>query len=95
MLRQGDVRVSVAFETARQMHWGESDISSMALPLFHCFGLSAGYLSSLASGHCVCLVDGVHSTSILKDGQPVSVYDLKWCTDDVSGHFEKEPASDL
>lgn len=65
MLRQGDV-ISVAFETARQMHWGESDISSMALPLFHCFGLSAGYLSSLASGHCVCLVDGVHSTSILK-----------------------------
>ncbi len=65
MLRQGDV-ISIAFETARQMHWDENDSSGMALPLFHCFGLSAGYLSSLASGHCVCLVDGVHSTSILK-----------------------------
>lgn len=65
MLRQGDV-VSIAFETARQMHWKEEDISCMPLPLFHCFGLSAGFLSSLGSGHCVCLVEGGHSENILR-----------------------------
>ncbi len=65
LLRQGDV-VSIAFETARQMHWKQEDISCMPLPLFHCFGLSAGFLSALATGHCVCLVEGSHSESVLR-----------------------------
>lgn len=65
MLRQGDV-VSVAFAAAEKMHWEMEDISCMALPLFHCFGLSAGYLTSLATGHCVCLVDGEHSENMLE-----------------------------
>lgn len=65
MLRQGDV-ISVAFEAAEQMHWDAMDSSCMALPLFHCFGLSAGYLTSLATGHCVCLVDDQHSESMLE-----------------------------
>lgn len=42
--------IKVAIDAAKIMHWDNTDVNCLALPLFHCFGLSTGFLASIACG---------------------------------------------
>lgn len=42
--------MNVAGAAKEAMHWCESDRVLLALPLFHCFGFSAGFLAHVVSG---------------------------------------------
>ncbi len=55
----------VAEDASKIMHWGEEDTNCMALPLFHCFGLSTGYLSAIACGSRMIMCKSTRSQEIL------------------------------
>lgn len=57
---------NVAYETAGQMHWDRTDKICLSLSLFHCFGLSAGLLASLAAGCSICLLPSFRSRQVLE-----------------------------
>ena len=42
--------VNNSAEIARQMHWSQKDKLCISVPLFHCFGITAGILACLHSG---------------------------------------------
>lgn len=42
--------VNNALEISRQMHWDASDRLCIAVPLFHCFGITTGVLAALHTG---------------------------------------------
>ncbi|MBE6015483.1 MAG: acyl--CoA ligase [Lachnospiraceae bacterium] len=57
--------LKVAEDASAIMHWGEDDTNCMALPLFHCFGLSTGLLSAIACGSRMIICKGTRSQQIL------------------------------
>ena len=57
--------LKVAEDASNIMHWGESDTNCMALPLFHCFGLSTGFLSAIACGSRMIMCKSTRSQEIL------------------------------
>lgn len=58
--------VNISMEAANQMKWSKEDEMCLALPLFHCFGLSVGFLASLYKGFCIHLLSRVNTSYILK-----------------------------
>lgn len=58
--------MNVAREAAEQMRWTKEDKMCIALPLFHCFGLSVGFFASLSKGFCVHLLQEVRTSYVLK-----------------------------
>ncbi|WP_411679377.1 class I adenylate-forming enzyme family protein [Clostridium thailandense] len=58
--------MNVAREAAQQMRWTKEDRMCIALPLFHCFGLSVGFFASLSKGFCIHLLPEVRTSYVLK-----------------------------
>lgn len=53
-------------ELARQMKWKESDKFCLSVPLFHCFGITAGILSAMHAGADVHVLKYYKSQEVLK-----------------------------
>lgn len=53
-------------EAAEQMGWTKEDRMCIALPMFHCFGLSVSFFASLHKGFCMYLLPGFHTSYVLK-----------------------------
>lgn len=53
-------------EAAEQMRWTKEDKMCIALPMFHCFGLSVSFFASLHKGFCMYLLPGFHTSYVLK-----------------------------
>lgn len=53
--------INIAMETARQMHWTEADRSCLGIPLFHCFGISSGFMAGIAAGIRIYMKE-IHKT---------------------------------
>jgi len=45
--------VNNSAEMVRSMHWNESDRMCLSVPLFHCFGITAGILSAVHAGAAI------------------------------------------
>lgn len=58
--------VNISIEATEEMRWTEEDRMCIALPLFHCFGLSVGLLASLYKGFCIYLLSKFRTTCVLK-----------------------------
>ena len=58
-------RVNTMFAQARAMQAGEKDRFCIALPLYHCFSLTANVLAALAAGACVCFSRNRHGKTVL------------------------------
>jgi len=58
--------INIAIETARQMHWTEEDRSCLGIPLFHCFGLSSGFMASIYAGNQIYLLESHKTLRVLK-----------------------------
>lgn len=57
--------IKVAIDAAKIMHWDVNDVNCLALPLFHCFGLSTGFLASIACGSTLVMCKGSRTEEIL------------------------------
>ncbi|MEG2350051.1 MAG: AMP-binding protein [Hungatella sp.] len=53
-------------ELVRQMHWNESDRFCLSVPLFHCFGITAGILAGLHAGADVHLLKYYKTIEVLE-----------------------------
>lgn len=53
-------------EAVEQMRWTKEDRMCIALPMFHCFGLSVSFFASLHKGFCMYLLSGFHTSYVLK-----------------------------
>ncbi|AQS04687.1 class I adenylate-forming enzyme family protein [Clostridium beijerinckii] len=58
--------MNISIEATEQMKWTKEDKMCIALPLFHCFGLSVGFFASLYKGFCIYLLSGICTAYILK-----------------------------
>jgi fatty-acyl-CoA synthase len=58
--------MNISIEAAEQMRWIKEDEMCLSLPLFHSFGLSVGFFSSLHKGFCVHLLPGSGTAYIMK-----------------------------
>lgn len=57
---------NIAIETATQMHWNENDKSCLGIPLFHCFGLSSGFMAGVYAGIQIHLQENYKTIRVLK-----------------------------
>lgn len=58
--------INIAIETANQMHWNETDKSCLGIPLFHCFGLSSGFMAAIHAGIEIHLLESHKTIRVLK-----------------------------
>ncbi len=58
-------RVNTMYAQANAMQAGERDRFCMALPLYHCFSLTANALAALAAGACACFPENRRGKTIL------------------------------
>ncbi|MBI4857409.1 MAG: AMP-binding protein [Acetobacterium woodii] len=58
--------INIAIETATQMHWNETDKSCLGIPLFHCFGLSSGFMAAIHAGIEIHLLESHKTLRVLK-----------------------------
>lgn len=58
--------LNIAYEATELMHWGKEDKICLSLSLFHCFGLSTGFLASLVTGCSMCLLPNFRSKQVLE-----------------------------
>ena len=58
--------INIAIETATQMHWTEADKSCLGIPLFHCFGLSSGFMAGIYAGIQIYLLESHKTIRVLK-----------------------------
>lgn len=58
--------MNISREATEQMRWTKEDKMCISLPLFHCFGLSVGFLASLYKGFCIHLLSGVRTYNVLR-----------------------------
>lgn len=49
--------VNNALEVTKEMRWGEEDVMCLAVPLFHCFGVTVSLLASVIAGMKISLLD--------------------------------------
>lgn len=54
-----------ASEVTRIAGWNESDRFLLAVPLFHCFGLSATAFCALCAGATLCILENTQSSNLL------------------------------
>ena len=59
-------RVNSAFAHMDSLEMTEQDKSCIAIPMFHCFSLTAGILAALFSGACVYFPQDRHTQTILR-----------------------------
>lgn len=58
--------VNNARELGRQMHWNESDRICISVPLFHCFGITAGILAGIQSGAVLQLLKYYKTVDVME-----------------------------
>ncbi len=58
-------RVTTAVVQAETLRLTEDDVILSALPMFHCFGMTATVLPAMLAGACLCFPEDTHSRSIL------------------------------
>ncbi|AFA48353.1 AMP-binding protein [Acetobacterium woodii] len=58
--------INIAIETVTQMHWNENDKSCLGIPLFHCFGLSSGFMAGIYAGIEIYLLENYQTIRVLK-----------------------------
>lgn len=58
--------MNISMEAVEQMRWTKEDKMCIAVPLFHCFGLSVGFLASLYKGFCIYLLPEFRTAYVLK-----------------------------
>ncbi|MBC3796701.1 AMP-binding protein [Acetobacterium tundrae] len=58
--------INIAIETATQLHWNETDKSCLGIPLFHCFGLSSGFMAGIYAGIEIHLLESYKTIRVLK-----------------------------
>ncbi|WP_373481824.1 AMP-binding protein [Acetobacterium sp.] len=58
--------INIAIETVTQMHWNEADKSCLGIPLFHCFGLSSGFMAAIYAGIQIYLLESNKTIRVLK-----------------------------
>lgn len=56
-------------ETVRQMHWSGEDKICISVPMFHCFGITAGILACVNSGACGHLLKYYKTLEVLQEIQ--------------------------
>lgn len=56
--------INNAREMVRVMKWNEDDIMCIAVPLFHCFGITVGIIGSLIAGNSIVLLQKYKSISV-------------------------------
>ena len=61
--------VNSALEICSHMGWEESDKMMIAVPLFHCFGLTASLLTSIHTGCCMHTVEYYKTITVLQTVQ--------------------------
>ncbi len=61
--------VNSALEICSHMGWEESDKMMIAVPLFHCFGLTASLLTSIHTGCCMHTVEYYKTMTVLETVQ--------------------------
>lgn len=57
--------VNSAIATAEGMGWKQSDKQLLAVPLFHCFGLTSGFLASIYAGCSIGIIEYYRTREIL------------------------------
>lgn len=57
--------INVAASAADIMHWNSTDVNCMALPLFHCFGLSTGLFASIHTGGSIVVSESNRTLELL------------------------------
>lgn len=58
--------VNNSLEITRKMKWTSEDKMCVAVPLFHCFGITAGIMSGIHSGACLHLLKYYKTLEVLK-----------------------------
>lgn len=61
--------VNSSLETCEHMKWDESDKMLIAVPLFHCFGITSSLLSSIHTGFCMHVIEYYKTVTVLKSVQ--------------------------
>lgn len=56
--------INNAIEMVQTMGWNEKDIMCIAVPLFHCFGITVGIIGSLIAGNSIVLLQKYKSISV-------------------------------
>ncbi len=59
--------INNSLEIVKQMHWNNKDKMCISVPLFHCFGITAGILSCIHSGASFHLIKYYKTTEVLKE----------------------------
>lgn len=59
--------INNSLEIVRQMHWNNQDRMCIAVPLFHCFGITAGILSCIHAGASFHLLKYYKTLDVLKE----------------------------
>lgn len=57
--------VNSSLETCEHMQWGEGDKMLIAVPMFHCFGITSSLLSSIHRGFVMHLIEYYKSLTVL------------------------------
>lgn len=58
--------VNNSLETSRHMQWGETDRMLIAVPMFHCFGITSSLLSSIHAGFSMYVIEYYKTLTVLK-----------------------------
>lgn len=61
--------VNSSLETCEHMQWNESDKMLIAVPLFHCFGITSSLLSSIHTGFCMHVIEYYKTVTVLRSVQ--------------------------
>ena len=61
--------VNNSAEMVRSMHWNENDRMCLAVPLFHCFGITAGILSAVHAGAAIYINQYYKSIGVMENIQ--------------------------
>lgn len=61
--------VNNSAEMVRSMHWNESDRMCLSVPLFHCFGITAGILSAVHAGAAIYINQYYKSIGVMENIQ--------------------------
>lgn len=58
--------VNNALDTCRHMKWGQEDKMLIAVPLFHCFGITSSLLSSIHTGFAMYVIEYFKTQKVLE-----------------------------
>ena len=61
--------VNSSLETCEHMKWGADDKMLIAVPLFHCFGITSSLLSSIHTGFCMHVIEYYKTVTVLRSVQ--------------------------